>query len=131
MMLLNSSTALLEQASADAKDETGQDRRRGMRIREKRPVKVYQPVVGRYFGGQTEDISSSGLRIELPMGMPLRVGGLVTVHVGVTGKGDLLAHRRSMLPARIVWINRLAGKQARLEAGVELLNAVAAQADAA
>ena len=42
------------------------ERRRGLRIRQHRPVKIFEPAGNRYFGGQTEDISSTGLRIELP-----------------------------------------------------------------
>ena len=38
------------------------ERRRGLRIRQNRPVKVYEPTSARYFGGQTCDISSTGLR---------------------------------------------------------------------
>ena len=34
----------------------GGERRRGLRITQHRPVKVYEPSSGRYVGGQTEDI---------------------------------------------------------------------------
>ena len=104
---------------------------RGLRIRQNRPVKVYDAGAGRYFGGQTEDISTTGLRIELPMWAPVRPGEVLSIHVGLSRKGESLANRRQMIPARVVWVNRTAGRRACLEAGVEFLSSIAAHLDAA
>jgi hypothetical protein len=116
----------LAQESAD-----GQERRRGLRIRQRRPVKVFEPAARRYYGGRTEDISSTGLRIELPLWACVQPGEEIAIHVGLNRKGESLAHRRQMITARVVWVNRTTGKQARLEAGVEFLASIAAHLDAA
>ena len=55
--------ALRMAASTEA---VASERRRGLRIRQSRPVKVLEPLTARYIGGQTRDVSSTGLRIELP-----------------------------------------------------------------
>ena len=108
------------------------ERRRGLRIRQNRPVKIFQGVAARYFGGQTQDISSTGLRLELPAGAPLQPGDTVNVHVGPSQTGYALANRRQMMPARIVWVDRTdAIRTGRLNAGVEFLSSIAAQLDAA
>src|ERR1700722_5523375 len=112
-------------------DADGAERRRGLRIRQNRPVKVYEPGVGRYFGGQTEDISSTGLRIELPLWATVRPGETLSIHVGLSRKGESLANRRQMIPARVVWVNRSTGRRAHVEAGVEFLSSIAARLDAA
>lgn len=110
-------------------DPDSQERRRGLRIRQTRPVKVFIPSAARFVGGQTQDISSTGLRLELPRSAPLRQGGLLNVHVGLDGTGSTLAYRRQMLPARIIWVDR--EDSTKLIAGVELLASVAAGLDAA
>src|SRR3954453_19846599 len=97
------------------------ERRRGLRIRQHRPVKVYEPGAGRYFGGQTEDISATGLRLELPAWVPVRIGATLSVHVGLSRHGETLANRRQMIPARVVWVNRAGDRGSMLEAGVEFL----------
>jgi hypothetical protein len=112
-------------------DIEGTERRRGLRIRQNRPVKVFEPGIGRYFGGQTEDISSTGLRIELPLWATVRPGETLSIHVGLSRKGESLANRRQMIPARVVWVNRSTGRRTRLEAGVEFLSSIAAHLDAA
>jgi hypothetical protein len=110
----------------------GVERRRGLRIREKRPVKVFDSAAAKYFGGQTEDISATGLRIELPSYAPVEPGDTLSVHVGLNRKGESLANRRQMIPARVVWVNRddkrICG---RLEVGIEFLSSIAARLDAA
>ena len=121
---------------ADGKAEgkaDGVERRRGLRIAQARPVKVLDPTVGRYFGGQTQDVSATGLRIELPLRAPVRPGKLLTVHVGLSSAGEPLANRRQMIPARVVWVNRADGDgaAATLTAGVEFLASIAAHRDAA
>jgi len=110
----------------------GIERRRGLRIRENRPVKIFDAAAARYFGGQTEDISATGLRVELPGYAPVQPGDTLSVHVGLNGRGQSLANRRQMMPARVVWVNRrdrrISGK---LEAGIEFLTSIAAHLDAA
>ena len=108
------------------------ERRRGLRIRQHRPVKVYEPAGARYFGGQTGDISSTGLRIELPAFAPVRAGETLCVHVGLSSKGQSLANRRQMIPARVIWVNRSGPhRPGTIEAGVEFLSSIAALLDAA
>ena len=106
------------------------ERRRGLRIRQQRPVKIFEPTLGRYVGGQTEDISATGLRIELPLSAPIREGRILNIHVGLNAAGQALANRRQMLPARVIWIDR-ASSRAKLYAGIEFLASLAAHVDAA
>ncbi len=124
---------LTEADGLETKSEiSGAERRRGLRIRSARPVKVYEPAAGRYIGGQTEDISSTGLKIELPVSAPIRPGKLLTVHVGPSADGGSLANRRQMIPAKVVWIDRSnALAKGRMIAGVEFLSSIAAHLDAA
>jgi PilZ domain len=116
-------------------EEVGVERRRGLRIHQNRPIKVFEPTVSRYFGGQTQDVSSTGLRVELPSSIPVRPGKLLSIHVGLSEIGQPLANRRQMIPARVVWVHRTPGSafgaSSTLSAGVEFLAAIAAQADAA
>src|SRR4051812_11905343 len=70
------------------------DRRRGLRITQTRPIKLFEPAAGRYFGGQTLDVSTTGLRVTLPGHSPLRPGRLVNIHVGLSDSGLSLANRR-------------------------------------
>ena len=115
----------------ESADVDGIERRRGLRVRQTRPVKVFEPAGARYFGGQTEDVSATGLRIELPAWAPLRAGDALNIHVGLNGKGQTLANRRNMIPARVVWVSRTAGGQPTMEAGVEFLNNIHARVHAA
>jgi len=110
-------------------DAKGYERRRGLRVRQQRPVKVYESTTARYFGGRTEDVSSTGLRLELPAYAPLREGETLNVHVGLSSRGESLANRRQMIPARVVWVSRAPG--GTMEAGVEFLASIAAHLDAA
>lgn len=124
MMTLTSDTGELHAA--------GSERRRGLRISQARPVKVFEPTAGRYFGGQTEDVSSTGLRVELPRSVPLKPGRVLTVHVGLSSTGETLANRRQMIPAKVVWIRRDKDAQRpMLTVGLEFLASIAAHADAA
>ena len=126
---------LSSHASVETSEECGpilMERRRGLRIRQSRPVKVLEPVLSRYFGGQTENISSTGLRIDLPASVPLTAGSTICVHVGLSASGESLANRRKMMPARVVWVDRGSDANAgRLTAGVEFLASIAAHLDAA
>ncbi|HEY7120109.1 MAG TPA: PilZ domain-containing protein [Tepidisphaeraceae bacterium] len=108
------------------------ERRRGLRIRQNRPVKVYEPMAARFFAGQTSDISSTGLRIELPASMPVMDGKVIHIHVGLNEKGQALVNRRGMMPARVVWIDRsITDGRPRLLAGVEFVASITAHLDAA
>ena len=115
-----------EKTTADAK---AHERRRGLRIRQARPIKLYEPAGARYFGGQTEDISATGLRIALPPTAPVLPGNVVNVHVGLNHDGHALANRKSMIPAKIVWIDR--SDRTRVTAGIEFIASIAAHLDAA
>jgi hypothetical protein len=124
------SSMKIHDESAD--DASGIERRRGLRVRQARPVKVFEPTGARYFGGQTEDVSTTGLRIELPMHANVHPGETLSIHVGLSATGETLANRRQMLPARVVWVNRLDGRnRGRMEAGVEFIANIAAGLDAA
>ena len=131
-MLLYAEPMAHTAAADDASRRDVTERRRGFRVRQNRPVKVYEPTTSRYFGGQTEDVSATGLRVELPAYAPVRTGDVLSIHVGLSQSGQTLAHRRQMLPARVVWVardtTRFGGK---LEAGVEFVTAIAARLDAA
>jgi hypothetical protein len=107
------------------------ERRRGLRIRQARPVKLFDAVGGRFYGGSTLDVSSTGLRIELPMHASLHPGSDICIHVGLNDKGQTLANRRSMLPARVIWVARPDGRGKALTVGVEFASTVGARMDAA
>jgi hypothetical protein len=121
------------EATSHAPDSSnGIERRRGLRIRQNRPIKVFEPTIARFFGGQTQDISGTGLRIELPMSTPIRPGKLLSIHVGVGTSGQALANRRAMIPVKVVWIDRdVTRPDGRMTAGVEFLASIAAHLDAA
>jgi hypothetical protein len=125
-------TQALSEQEANAED-SGIERRRGLRIQQARPIKVYEPAGSRYFGGQTQDVSSTGLRIELPLAMPVRPGKLVSIHVGLSESGQALANRRNMIPARVVWVSRPEkdSESKSMSVGVEFLASISAQLDAA
>lgn len=126
---------LLSQTSVEADelclDDDNHERRRGLRVREKRPVKIFEPGTARYFGGQTEDISATGLRIEMPSWAALRTGETLNIHVGLNRRGQTLANRRAMLPARVVWVSRGPERSQTMEVGVEFLNNIGAHVHAA
>ena len=107
------------------------ERRRGLRISQHRPVKVFESTSARYIGGQTEDISATGLRIELPASSPVVPGTILSIHVGLNAMGQSLANRRQMIPARVVWTVRRGMRDAKLIAGVEFITNIAAHLDAA
>jgi hypothetical protein len=108
------------------------DRRRGLRITQTRPIKLFEPAAGRYFGGETLDVSTTGLRVTLPGHSPLRAGRLVNIHVGLSDHGLSLANRRQMMPARVVWVSRPRGRKDKtISAGIEFLSSIAAHLDAA
>jgi hypothetical protein len=106
------------------------ERRRGLRVHQHRPVKVFEPTASRYFPGQTEDVSATGLRLELPMSAPVIPGKLLSIHVGLSERGSSLANRRSMIPARVVWVDRTRAGN-KLMAGIEFVASTAVHRDAA
>ena len=111
---------------------TGEERRRGLRIRQARPIKIYEPTAAKYVGGKTADVSATGLRIELPASASVRPGRLLSVHVGLNEAGESLANRRQMIPARVVWVERqVEDGRGRTMAGIEFLASIAAHLDAA
>ncbi len=110
---------------------TPEERRRGLRIRQHRPIKVYIPSAARFVGGQTRDISATGLQLEMPRGTPVVSGKLLNVHVGLDGNGSSLANRRQMIPARVVWVRGDHARSMTLTAGVEFIASISARADAA
>lgn len=141
MLLLTepSTGASADRSELEVSRGDGAERRRGLRIRQSRPIKVYEPTAGRYFGGQTHDVSATGLRIELPAGVAVRPGKLLNIHVGLSAAGETLANRRQMIPARVVWVDRPSNggegfafsARPMLSAGVEFLASIAAHLDAA
>src|SRR5688572_2148726 len=126
-------TLLMNDTLTATSHETTDDveRRRGLRIAQNRPIKVLEPTSARYFGGQTADISATGLRIELPVSAPVRPGKVLSIHVGLSLAGESLANRRQMIPAKVVWVDRSNGSTGKLTAGIELLATIAAHLDAA
>src|SRR5438876_10345479 len=82
------------------------ERRRGLRIKQQRPVKVYEPRTSRYFPGQTADISLSGLRLNLPLSTPIIAGHTLCLHVGSAHPNCDFASKRQMIEAKVIWIHR-------------------------
>lgn len=122
----------LTEAIRAQETEDGIERRRGLRIQQTRPIKVFEATASRYFGGQTQDVSSTGLRIELPRSMALRPGKLLSIHVGLSINGHALANRRNMIPARVVWVSRSPQTNANtMSVGVEFMANISSQLDAA
>jgi len=116
---------------SQASDQDGSERRRGLRICQNRPVKVLDMLGGKYFGGQTQDVSATGLRIELPAHATVRMGETLSIHVGLSADGSSLANRRQMIPARVVWVSRANANRKMTTAGVEFAASIGAQLDAA
>jgi hypothetical protein len=112
-------------------DADGSERRRGLRVAQNRPVKVLDMLGGKYFGGQTHDVSSTGLRIELPAHATVRCGETLSIHVGLSSNGQSLANRRQMIPVRVVWVSRAVAGRKTLTAGVEFAASIGAQLHAA
>jgi PilZ domain-containing protein len=115
----------------ESHDDLGAERRRGLRIQQNRPIKVLDTIGGRFFGGQTHDVSATGLKIELPLHATVRKGEMLNIHVGLSQSGEALANRRQMIPARVVWVNRSGLNSKMMTAGVEFSSTIGAQLDAA
>lgn len=115
----------------ESQSDGGAERRRGLRIAQARPVKIFEHTTSRYFPGETQDVSATGLRIELPVSAPVRAGKLLSIHVGLSRSGETLANRRQMIPARVIWIDRSKNTGNTMTAGIEFLASIAAHLDAA
>ena len=132
VLLLENTSELGADGYEGACEQSAAERRRGLRIRQNRPIKIFEPTTQRYYGGQTEDLSRTGLRIELPLATPMRPGKRVNIHVGLGQLGESLANRRSMMPARVVWVHRDPHLTTGvLTAGIEFIPSIAAHLDAA
>ena len=132
-MLLFSDMSVAERQGMQGHESVGTaERRRGLRIRQNRPIKIFEPTTHRYFGGQTQDVSATGLKVELPSSMPVSAGHVIDIHVGLSDKGEALANRRQMIHARIVWVDRGRDfKSGRMTAGIEFVPSIAVHLDAA
>jgi hypothetical protein len=116
---------LVQSEVTEGRYVAGAERRRGLRIRQARPVRVLGTCGAKYYGGQTEDISATGLRVELPASAPVQPGTVVNVHVG-----GALANRKQLMPARIVWVDRSFTRGYAI-AGIEFIASIASHLDAA
>ncbi len=96
------------------------DRRRGSRIKLARPIKIVVLGSGRHMAGRSRDVSSTGMKLEVPMSNSIIEGQTIHVHVGSLAGMGPLANRCSVIPARVVWVRR-ESKLVRpmLTAGVE------------
>ena len=130
MTLLMSQTCEPSEGFELETEPTSPERRRGLRIRQARPIRVFDPTSARYFGGQTEDISATGLRVELPATSSLHAGDVINVHVGLNRDGSCLPNRKHMMPARVVWVDRTLARDFAV-VGLEFLASIAAHLDAA
>lgn len=102
------------------------ERRRGLRIKQERPLKIYEPRSSRYYPGQTADISLSGLRVTLPNFTPLIPGSTLCLHIAHATSA--LASKHQMIQAKVIWTQR---DETQLTAGLELVSTAAIQASAA
>lgn len=111
---------ILLAARDDADDTMVIERRYGSRVKIARPIKVVDLANGRHIAGRSRDVSSSGMRLEIPMTNGLKVGDAVHVDVGMLSGIGPLTGRPRVIPARVVWLQRQT-KMLRplLTAGVE------------
>src|SRR5438552_8762209 len=133
MMLLTTDNETENDSAIDHEPQRGTgtiERRRGLRIHQARPVKVFEHAASCYYGGQTYDISATGLLLELSASAVVRPGKVLSIHVGLSDSGSCLANRRQMIPARVVWVDRSYG-DGKLVMGVEFVTSIAAHLDAA
>jgi hypothetical protein len=115
----------------DHEYETLIERRRGLRISQHRPVKIFDTAADRYIAGRTTDVSSSGLQIQVPAWAPVLEGNTLAVHIG-SGADSPLVQRRSMIPARVVWVGpRNMSGRSFVTIGIEFLASVSAHRAAA
>jgi hypothetical protein len=105
------------------------ERRRGLRIRQARPIKLFDPSAARFAAGRTCDISADGLRIELPILAPVYAEQIVYVHISESCDGHAQATQKQLVPAKIIWVDRT--RRDALTAGIELLTNISVHRDAA
>lgn len=117
--------------AGDTDQSDGAERRRGLRVPSNRPVKVLNHLGGKYFGGETKDVSSTGLRLELPAHAMVRCGEQLSIHVGLSADGSMLANRRQMISTRVVWVNRATSFGKSVMVGLEFASSITARSDAA
>lgn len=105
------------------------DRRRGGRVNQSRPVAVYEPYASRFYGGETLDVSATGMKLRLAGWVKLPVGRIIDLHAGTETGGLPLANRRRAILCRVVWA-RLdeTGEKPQMVAGVEFLSSINAEA---
>lgn len=90
------------------RDDTMMIERRhgGSRVKIARPIRVVELCSGRHIAGRSRDISSTGMRLEIPVSNTLRPGDAVQVDVGTLSGIGPLTGRRRVIAARVVWVNR-------------------------
>jgi hypothetical protein len=96
------------------------ERRCSTRVRISRPIRVIDLIIGRHAAGRSRDVSSTGMKVEIPATNGIQEGDTIQVDVGtLAGVGPLFGRPR-VIPARVVWIRR-ESKMLRpmLTAGVE------------
>lgn len=82
------------------------ERRTSTRVRICRPVKVIDLSVGRHAAGRSRDVSSTGMKVEIPATNHIHEGDTIHVDVGTLGGVGPLRGRPHVIPARVVWIRR-------------------------
>ena len=121
---------LFQDFAADREsDVLAAERRRGLRISQDRPVRVFEPNTARFVGGRTRDVSSTGLQITFEQDVDLQPGRVINIAVGCDEGGSPLANRRHLIPARVAWISFRSEEE--FVAGVEFLTGITAGAGAA
>ncbi len=96
------------------------ERRTATRVRICRPVKVIDLAIGRHAAGRSRDVSSTGMKVEIPASNHIHEGDTIHIDVGTLGGVGPLVGRPHIIPARVVWIRREAKLlRPMLTAGVE------------
>lgn len=103
------------------------DRRLLPRQRLTRPIRLFDPVSGRFFPAQTRDASPAGLCLTTGLAVPLFPGRTIAVHLGREGHDRLLISRQVMRPATVVWVHRQPGLSRDTLCGVRWLPASESQ----
>jgi len=105
------------------------ERRRSGRIAQIRPVTVYEPYASRFFGGQTADVSATGMKLRMPAWVKLEPGRIIDLHAGAESGALPLPNRRKAVVCRVVWthLDESADKP-QWVVGVEFLSAISAEA---
>ncbi|HMO27490.1 MAG TPA: PilZ domain-containing protein, partial [Tepidisphaeraceae bacterium] len=101
------------------------DRRADPRVVCEHAIKLHDARSRRYIAGRTCDLSSTGMRLEVPAWAPIELGAAVSVYVAEDR--PRLAPHSAMKPARVVWIDRGNDEPARrtITLGLQLLQPAA------